>query len=69
MLAVYLLVLQGGMSVGSALWSVVASRMGVTTGLLFASLGLVVSLVAARRYPLTEDAEFLSEKQVRSGER
>jgi predicted MFS family arabinose efflux permease/quinol monooxygenase YgiN len=51
-LAVYLLVLQGGMTVGSALWGVVASHAGVTTGLLFAALGLLVGLAAALRYHL-----------------
>ena len=52
-LSAYLLVLQGGMAAGSALWGAVASRLGVPTALLCSATALVVGLLAVRRYRLT----------------
>jgi len=52
-LSVYILVLQGGMAAGSALWGAVASRLGVPAALLWSAVALVVGLVAVRRYRLT----------------
>jgi MFS family permease len=52
-LSVYLLVLQGGMAAGSALWGAVASRVGVATALLCSAAALVIGLLAVRRYRLT----------------
>jgi predicted MFS family arabinose efflux permease len=52
-LSVYLLVLQGGMAAGSALWGAVASRLGVPAALLCSAAALVVGLLAVRRYRLT----------------
>ena len=52
-LSLYLLVLQGGMAVGSALWGALASRVGIPTAFLWSAVALVVGLVSVRRYPLT----------------
>src|SRR5467141_744375 len=41
-MAVYLLVFMGGLAVGSAAWGFVAARIGVSTALLFAAIGLFV---------------------------
>jgi MFS family permease len=52
-LSMYLLVLQGGMALGSALWGAVATRVGVPDALLWSAIVLVLGLVAVRRYRLT----------------
>jgi len=52
-LSMYLLVLQGGMAVGSALWGALANRSGVPTALLWSAVALLAGLVAVRRYRLT----------------
>jgi len=52
-LSAYLLVLQGGMAGGSALWGAVASWLGVPAALLCSATALVVGLLAVRRYRLT----------------
>jgi MFS family permease len=52
MLAVYVLMFQGGLALGSALWGVVASRAGVRTALASAALVMVLGLVTAWRWPL-----------------
>jgi MFS family permease len=52
-LSVYLLVLQGGMAIGSALWGAVANRVGVPTALLCSAFALIAGLLTVRRYPLT----------------
>ncbi|HXY04508.1 MAG TPA: MFS transporter [Terriglobales bacterium] len=58
-LSVYILVLQGGMAAGSALWGAVANKLGVPTALMWSAAALVVGLVAVRRYRLTgHDVEF-----------
>src|SRR6267143_561609 len=46
-MAVYLLVFMGGLAVGSAVWGFVAARVGVSTALLFAAIGLLVGPVSA----------------------
>jgi MFS family permease len=46
-LAVYLLVFQGGLAVGSALWGVVAGRVGERTALLAAAASFGLGLLAA----------------------
>lgn len=51
-LSCYLLVLQGGMAIGSALWGALATRLGIPTALLCAACGLMVGWVAARRHSL-----------------
>lgn len=52
-LSMYLLVLQGGMAVGSALWGAVANRVGVPTALLCSAVALLAGLAAVRQYRLT----------------
>ncbi len=49
-LSMYLLVLQGGMAGGSALWGALALRFGVPTALLVAACGLIAGLATAKRY-------------------
>jgi predicted MFS family arabinose efflux permease len=52
-LAIYLLVFQGSMTAGAALWGSVASAVGVSPTLLVAAAGLVLaSLLLAWRYPI-----------------
>jgi MFS family permease len=51
-LAVYLLVFQGGMATGSALWGAVAARMGIPIALIVAGVGLLLGLLVATRYRL-----------------
>lgn len=52
-LSMYLLVLQGGMALGSAAWGALATRVGVPATLLYSSIALVLGLFAVRRYRLT----------------
>jgi MFS family permease len=52
-LSLYLLVLQGGMAIGSAVWGALASRVGIPTALLWSAVALVAGLVSVRRYPLS----------------
>jgi MFS family permease len=52
-LSMYLLVLQGGMAIGSALWGVVAARQGVPQALAWSALAMVVGLSTIRRHRLT----------------
>ncbi len=52
-LSMYLLVLQGGMAVGSALWGELASRQGVPAALAWSALAMVVGLSSIRRHRLT----------------
>ena len=52
-LSMYLLVLQGGMAIGSALWGAVASRQGVPEALAWSALAMVVGLATIRRHRLT----------------
>ena len=52
-LSMYLLVLQGGMAVGSALWGAVAARQGVPAALAWSALAMLVGLATIRRHRLT----------------
>jgi len=52
-LSMYLLVLQGGMAVGSALWGELAARQGVPAALAWSALAMVVGLSTIRRHRLT----------------
>ena len=54
-LSTYLLVLQGGMAVGSATWGLLANRVGVPTTMLVSALALVAGLFAVRRHRLAAD--------------
>jgi MFS family permease len=52
-LSLYILVLQGGMALGSAVWGELASRIGVPMALLYSAGALVLGLFTVRRYRLT----------------
>jgi hypothetical protein len=52
-ISMYLLVLQGGMALGSAGWGALATKFGVPTTMLSSAAALVIGLVAVRRYRLT----------------
>lgn len=52
-LSMYLLVLQGGMAIGSALWGAVATRQGVPAALAWSALAMLVGLSTIRRHRLT----------------
>ena len=52
-LSMYLLVMQGGMSVGSAIWGGVAARIGVPSALSWAGLALVAGLLTIRSHRLS----------------
>jgi len=52
-LSMYLLVLQGGMAIGSALWGSIAARQGVPAALAWSALAMVVGLSTISRHRLT----------------
>lgn len=52
-LSMYLLVLQGGMAVGSAVWGELAAHEGVPAALAWSALAMVVGLMSVRRHRLT----------------
>ena len=52
-LSMYLLVLQGGMALGSVLWGALASREGVPTALMWSALALLAGLWTVRRHRLS----------------
>ena len=52
-LSMYLLVLQGGMAIGSAIWGELATRYGVPEALTWSALAMVVGLASIRRHRLT----------------
>ena len=54
-LAIYLLVFQGSMTAGAAIWGWAALQAGSDAALLMAAAGLVMSLVAAWRFPLAAE--------------
>jgi len=52
-ISMYLLVLQGGMALGSAGWGALATKVGVPTTMLCSAIALIAGLAAVRRYRLT----------------
>ena len=52
-LSMYLLVLQGGMAIGSAAWGALATRIGVPMALFCSALALVLGLASIRRHRLS----------------
>ena len=54
-LSMYLLVLQGGMALGSAVWGELAARKGVAVALAWCALAMVVGLSSILRHRLTAD--------------
>lgn len=54
-LAVYTLVLMGGLAAGSAGWGIVAAKLGVTSALDLAAAGLLIGLAFSWRYRLNRE--------------
>jgi MFS family permease len=52
-LSMYLLVLQGGMAIGSGVWGELAAHKGVPAALAWSALAMVVGLTTIRRHRLT----------------
>jgi predicted MFS family arabinose efflux permease len=52
-LSMYLLVLQGGMAVGSASWGALANKVGIPAALLGSAVALIIGLATVGRYPLS----------------
>jgi MFS family permease len=58
-LSMYLLVLQGGMALGSAAWGALATKFGIPATMLCSAAALLLGLVTVRRYRLTvKELEF-----------
>lgn len=59
-LAVYLLVLNGGLAVGSMIWGTMANTMGIPITLSVASIALAATIIARKRYSTTlvDDLDF-----------
>jgi MFS family permease len=53
-LAIYLLVVFGGMALGGAVWGAVAEHLGLAAAIGLASAGLLAGLAATPRFPLRE---------------
>jgi MFS family permease len=64
-LSMYLLVLQGGMALGSTLWGALATKVGVPTALLCSALALAVGLLSIRRHRLSAGDVALAPSVVR----
>ena len=64
-LSMYILVLQGGMAVGSAAWGALASRFGVPDALLGSAVALALGVFAVRHYRLTSEEMELAPAVVR----
>jgi predicted MFS family arabinose efflux permease len=64
-LSMYLLVLQGGMALGSTAWGLLADRIGVPTTLLCSAIALAGGLFAVRRYRLTSQQLQLAPSVIR----
>jgi predicted MFS family arabinose efflux permease len=64
-LSMYLLVLQGGMAIGSAAWGGLASRVGVPTALLCAAVALAVGLLTVPGHRLSMEGFELAPVVVR----
>jgi MFS family permease len=64
-ISMYLLVLQGGMALGSAIWGELAARQGVPAALAWSALAMVVGLTSIRRHRLTAAELKLSPAVVR----
>jgi len=64
-LSMYLLVLQGGMALGSAAWGGLATKIGIPLTLSASAVAMVAGLFAVRRYRLTAQQLALSPSVVR----
>jgi len=59
-LAIYLLVLNGGLAIGSVIWGAVANGFGIQIALSVASIALAATIIAKKRYSSTllDDLDF-----------
>jgi MFS family permease len=59
-LAVYLLILNGGLAVGSVIWGIIANTIGIPITFSIASLALAATIVTKKRYStaLVDDLDF-----------
>ena len=64
-LSMYLLILQGGMALGSAAWGALATKYGLATTMLLSSLALILGLATVRKYPLSSSELDLAPSVVR----
>lgn len=64
-LSMYLLVLQGGMALGSAVWGELAVREGISAALAWSALAMVVGLSCVWRHRLTAEGVQMSRAAVR----
>jgi MFS family permease len=64
-LSMYLLVLQGGMALGSALWGALAGRLGVPSALLWSAVALLAGLFSVRSFPLSSQELLFTPSVVR----
>jgi MFS family permease len=64
-LSMYLLVLQGGMALGSALWGIVASWQGVPAALAWSALAMVIGMSTILRHRLPQAQLHMSPAVVR----
>ncbi len=64
-LSMYLLVLQGGMAIGSTLWGALATRIGLPDALLCSAIALGAGLVTIRRHRLSAQHLAMSPSVVR----
>jgi MFS family permease len=64
-LSMYLLILQGGMALGSAAWGALATKYGLPTTMLLSSLALIAGLATVRKYPLSSSELDLAPAVVR----
>ena len=64
-LSMYLLVLQGGMALGSTAWGALATRVGVPTALLCSAIALVGGLFTVRRHRISSQQLELTPSVVR----
>ena len=64
-ISTYLLVLQGGMAIGSAAWGALATKYGIPTTMLCSSLALILGLAAVRQYRLSSHELELAPSVVR----
>jgi MFS family permease len=64
-LSMYLLVLQGGMAIGSAAWGALATKFGIPTTMLCSAVALILGLATVRQYRLTSHELELAPSVVR----
>ncbi len=64
-LSLYLLVLQGGMAIGSAAWGELATKVGIPWTLLCSALALIAGLFTVKRFRLSERELDLAPSMIR----